>query len=94
MFIQKTSVSKHGGGFSSFDSYFSFAKCILVVMRGGFVKTSLPVFLVARSRTIYWAILMILYRVCCIEYTWLFVNAQFYAVLCISHSKCIFFLGI
>ena len=37
-----------------------------------------------------WAIHTTLYRVCCIEYTWLFVNAQFYAVLCISHSKCIF----
>ena len=33
---------------------------------------------------------MTLYRVCCIEYTWLFVNAQFCAVLCILHSKCIF----
>ena len=32
-----------------------------------------------------------LFRVLCIEYTWLFVNAQFYAVLCISYSKCIFF---
>ena len=31
-----------------------------------------------------------LYRVSYIKYTWLFVNAQFYAVLCISHSKCIF----
>ena len=39
-----------------------------------------------------WAIHTTLYRVCCIECTWLFVNAQFYAVLCISHSKCIFFL--
>ena len=37
-----------------------------------------------------WAIHTSLYRVCCIEYTWLFVNAKFYAVLCISHSKCIF----
>ena len=40
-----------------------------------------------------WAIHTTLYRVCCIEYTWLFVNAQCYAVLCISHSKCIFFLA-
>ena len=38
-----------------------------------------------------WAIHTTLYRVCCTEYTWLFVNAQFYAVLCISHTKCIFF---
>ena len=37
-----------------------------------------------------WAIHTILYRVCCIEYTLLFVNAQFYAILCISYSKCIF----
>ena len=37
-----------------------------------------------------WAIHTTLYRVCCIKHTWLFVNAQFYAVLCISHSKCIF----
>ena len=35
-----------------------------------------------------WAIHTTLYRVCCIEYTWLFVNAQFYGVLCISHYKC------
>ena len=38
-----------------------------------------------------WAIHTTLYRVCCIEYTLLFVNAQFYIVLCISHSNCIFF---
>ena len=31
-----------------------------------------------------------LYRVCCIEYIWLFVNAQCYVVLCISYSKWIF----
>ena len=37
-----------------------------------------------------WAIHTTLYRICCIEYTWLFVNIKFYAVLCISHSKCIF----
>ena len=37
-----------------------------------------------------WAIHMTLYRVCCIEYSWLFVKAQYYAVLWISHSKCIF----
>ena len=37
-----------------------------------------------------WAIHTILYRVCCSEYSWLFVNALFYAVLCIPHSKCIF----
>ena len=36
------------------------------------------------------AIHMTLYRVYSIQYTWLFVNAQFYAVLCISHFKCIF----
>ena len=35
-----------------------------------------------------WAIHTTLYGVYCMEYTWLFVNAQFYAVLCISHSKC------
>ena len=29
--------------------------------------------------------------VSCIEYAWLFVSAQFFAVLCILHSKCIFF---
>ena len=29
-------------------------------------------------------------HVCCIEYTWLFANAQCYDVLCISNSKCIF----
>ena len=34
---------------------------------------------------------MTLCRVCCIEYTWLFVNAQCYVVLCISYSKWIFF---
>ena len=39
----------------------------------------------------YYAIHTTLYCVSCIEYTWLFVNAQFYAVLCISYSKCIFF---
>ena len=33
---------------------------------------------------------MTLYRVCCIEYTWLFVNGQCYAVLCNFFSKCIF----
>ena len=38
-----------------------------------------------------WAIHTTLYRVCCMEYTWLFVNAHFFAVLCIVHSKCIFF---
>ena len=37
------------------------------------------------TQTNSWALHMTLYRVCCIEYTWLFVNAQFYAVLCISH---------
>ena len=31
-----------------------------------------------------------LYRICCIEHTWLFVNAQCYALLCISYSKYIF----
>ena len=36
---------------------------------------------------------MTLYRVGCIEYTWLFVNVQFYSVLCISHLKCFFFLA-
>ena len=30
-------------------------------------------------------------RVCCIEYTWLFVNTQFITVLRILHFKCIFF---
>ena len=40
---------------------------------------------------IIWAIHTSLYRVCCIKYTWLFVNAQFYAVLRIFHCKCIFF---
>ena len=39
-----------------------------------------------------WAIHMTLCRVCCIEYIWLFANAQCYDVLCISTSKCIFFL--
>ena len=43
-----------------------------------------------KNHKISWAIHTTLYRVCCIEYTWLFVNAQFYAVLCISHSKCNF----
>ena len=38
-----------------------------------------------------WAIHMTLYRVCCIEYTWLLLKAQCYAILCISYSKCIFF---
>ena len=38
-----------------------------------------------------WAIHTTLYRVCCIEFTWLYVNAQFYVVLCISYFKCIFF---
>ena len=38
-----------------------------------------------------WTIQTTLYRVCCIEYTWLFVNAQCYDVLCILNSKCISF---
>ena len=37
-----------------------------------------------------WAIHTTLYRVCCIECTWLLVNAQLCAVLCISLSKCMF----
>ena len=37
-----------------------------------------------------WAIHTTVYRVCCIKYIWLFVNAQFYVVFCSSHSKCIF----
>ena len=42
------------------------------------------------ERTISWVIHTTLYRVCYIEYTWLLLNAQFYAVLCILHSKSIF----
>ena len=34
-----------------------------------------------------WSIHTTLYRVCCIEYIWLFVNAQCYAVLRITNSK-------
>ena len=40
-----------------------------------------------------WAIHTILYSVCCIEYTWLFVNAQCYAVLYIAYFKRFFFLA-
>ena len=43
------------------------------------------------TRIFYWAIHTTLYRICCIEYTWLFVNAQCYVVWCISYFKCIFF---
>ena len=50
--------------------------------------TKLPNGIVAKIETI--GQFTTLHCVCCIEYTWLFVNAQFYAVLCISHSKCIF----
>ena len=39
-----------------------------------------------------WAIHTTLYRVCCIEYIWLLLKAQCYVILCISYSKCIFFL--
>ena len=34
-----------------------------------------------------WAIHTTLYRICCIEYTRLFVNAQCYTVLCISKCR-------
>ena len=37
-----------------------------------------------------WTIHTTLYRKCCIEYTWLFVNAHCYDVLCISNLKNIF----
>ena len=47
-----------------------------------YVESSVAFFICAIHTT--------LYRVCCIEYTWLFVNAQCFAVLCISHSKYIF----
>ena len=46
-------------------------------------------FHVLLGRKIIWEIHTTLYRVCCIENIWLFVNAQCYAALYISYSKCI-----
>ena len=40
-----------------------------------------------------WAIHTALYRMCCIEYTWLFVNAQFYAVFCVFRIPNVYFLA-
>ena len=39
-----------------------------------------------------WAIHTTLYHVCCIEYSWMFLNAQIYAV-CVFRIPNVFFLA-
>ena len=72
------------------DQKYSFCRIKQILTVQKIFKKNIFEFNSTKFTTYTWAIHTTLYRVCCIEYTRLFVNTQFYAVLCISYFKCIF----